>query len=61
MPNETESAMTAWGLRSKGGIVTEAPNETKARKWAGYDFKARIGDVGEYLVKQDEPGEWVEA
>jgi hypothetical protein len=53
--------MTAWGLRSKGGIVTEAPNEIKARHWAGYDFKARIGDVGEYLVKQDEPGEWVEA
>jgi len=53
--------MTAWGVRSKGGIVTEAPNETKARKWAGYDFKHRIGDVGEHLVKQDEPGEWVEA
>lgn len=39
-----------WGVRSRGGIVTKAPNEEKARLWATYDFKGRIGDVGEELV-----------
>jgi len=53
--------MSAWGVRSKGGIVTEAPSETKARRWAAYDFKHRIGDVGERLVHHDpSANEWVE-
>lgn len=51
-----------WGVRTEGGIVTEAPNEVKARHWANYDFKGRLGEVGERLVQLDHTtNEWKEA
>jgi len=51
----------SWGVRSEGGIVTEAPNEEKARHWAKYDFKGRLGEAGERLVKLDpSTAEWKE-
>lgn len=46
-----------WGVRSKGGIVTLAESEDKARDWARYDFKGRIGDAGEELVARDADAE----
>lgn len=51
--------MSVYGLKSKGGIVTPAPTEEKAREWAGYDFKQRIGACGERLVKAVD-GDWEE-
>lgn len=41
-----------WGVISKSGIFTPAPSEEKARKWADYEFKTAIGDVGEVLHQQ---------
>lgn len=46
-----------WGLRSKGGIVTLAASEDKARDWARYDFKGRLGYVAEELVARDADAE----
>lgn len=51
-------APVGFGVRSTGGVVTVAPTEEKARKWAAHDFKRRIGDCGEVLVTGTPGGHW---
>ena len=48
--------MGAWGVITKGGIFTEAESEQQAREWAGYDYKAAIGHVGETLALRNHDG-----
>lgn len=49
-----------WGVRSKGGIVTIAPDKATAEKWADYEFKASIGACGEKMVVNSLGGGWAE-